>query len=51
MITQKSNNALQQCIASGKHLKNIARINIDGSDVTTFNGKAWVPKELQQRIV
>jgi hypothetical protein len=51
MIAQRSDNALQQCIASGKHLENIATINIDGSNVTTFNGKVWVPKALQQRVV
>ncbi len=39
MIAQKSGNALQQRIASGKYLETFATINIDGSEVTTFNGK------------
>jgi hypothetical protein len=51
MIAQKSNNALEQHVTSGKYLENIATINIDSSNVTTFNGKVWVLKELQQRIV
>jgi hypothetical protein len=51
MVAQRSNNALQQCIPSGKHSENIATVNIDGSNMTTFNGKVWVPKALQQRIV
>jgi hypothetical protein len=51
VIAQKSNNALQQHIMSGKYSENIATININGSGMTTFNGKVWVPKELQQRIV
>ncbi len=51
MIAQKSNNALQQCTVSGKYSENIATINTNGSNVTTFNSKVWVPKELQQRIV
>jgi hypothetical protein len=51
MIAQESDNSIQQRIASGKYLENIATINIDSSDVTTFNGKVWVPKELQQQIV
>ena len=51
MITQISNNALQQRIVSGKYLENTTTININGSTMTTFNSKVWVPKELQQRNV
>jgi hypothetical protein len=45
MITQKSDNALQQRIASGKYSEKIVTININGSDMATFNGKVWVLKE------
>jgi hypothetical protein len=51
MVKQKTDNALQRRIASGKYLEKISTINIDGCEVTTFNGKVWVPKKLQQRIV
>ncbi len=42
------------CFSNASHPENLVKIstfNIDGCEVTTFNGKVWVPKELQQRIV
>jgi hypothetical protein len=48
---QQKDKAVQQCISSGKFKDQVATTSIDGRNVTTFDGKVWVRKELQQWIV
>lgn len=50
-IAQANDNVLQHIIHSGCNAADIANIVIDSNDVTTFNGKVWVPQALQQQIV
>ncbi len=48
---QKDNKEIQRHISLGKLLARIATIKIDGGDVLTIDGKVWVPKLMQKRIV
>ena len=50
-IAQTADKVLQQHIKSDSYCNKISTINIDGQDVTTFNGRVWAPTVLQQRIV
>jgi hypothetical protein len=43
--------ALHERISLEKFKKNITTLNINRNNVTNFNGKVWVPKQLQQWIV
>ena len=47
-IAQAADKVLQQRIKSDRYRDKISTINIDGHDVTTFNGRVWVPTSLQQ---
>ena len=51
MLAQVKDSDLQRQIMSKKFSNNVTTINIDGNMVTNFNGKVWVPKDLQQIIV
>jgi hypothetical protein len=50
-FAQAADEILQRRIKSGKFDDKLGKREIDGNIVTTFNGKVWVPKSLQQRIV
>lgn len=50
-IAQQNDEILQRRITSRRYDNNINTVTLDGNIVYTFNGKVWVPKELQRRIV
>jgi hypothetical protein len=50
-FAQTEDEILQRRIKSGKFDDKLGKIEINGSTVTTFNGRVWVPKTLQQHIV
>ncbi len=51
MNEQRNDEEIQRRISSGKLTSRIATIKIDGGDVLTIDGKVWVPKAMQERIV
>jgi hypothetical protein len=51
-LAQKNNVSIKKFILRhGKDHTNLGTIIINGTQVTTFKDKVWVPKELQERIV
>jgi len=48
---QAKDTDLLRRVKSARHRNEIANVTIDGNVVTTINGRVWVPKALQQRIV
>ncbi len=51
MNAQRNDEEIQRQISSGKLASRIATIKIDGGVVLTIEGKVWVPKAMQERIV
>ncbi len=51
MNAQRNDREIQRRISSGKLASRIATIKIDGGDVLTIDGKVWVPKAMQERII
>jgi hypothetical protein len=51
MIGQQTDRELQRRITSGKFSTRIGTKIINGGTVTTIDGRVWVPKDAQQRIV
>jgi hypothetical protein len=50
-VAQLKDEALQEHLSLEKFKKNITTMNINRNNVTTFIGKVWVPKQLQQWIL
>ena len=50
-LAQAGDENLQRHRSNPKYKSQISSVTINGNVLTTFNGKVWVPRLLQQRIV
>ena len=48
---QDKDNKLKELVRRGKHAEQFNHIILDGTKVTIFNGKVWVPESCQARII